>query len=375
MVKFLEAVLMLSGMIIGVGMFAIPFSFARAGFLLGAIELVILGAAVLAMHLAYGEIVLGTSTRHRLPGYVKMYLGRPAALLAWGSALFGIAGALVAYIIVGAIFLRGTLPLFLGGMGDGALALIFIALGALVALLPLRKEALVNGILTAVLIGFIVFLSVSLIPKVSPAQLTGVRLEGFFFPYGILLFALTGATAIPELVPLLGRSRRKVRLAIAAGSCIPVLVYILFAAGVVGTVGSSASPEAIQGLRSVAGESVVQIGSLIGLLAVFTSFVVLTTAFSSLLALDFGAGRGTARSLSIAIPAALYLLGFQNFIAIIGVVGTIGVGIDAALILAAYNRMRAHQGAALSWRVRVVETGVYAAVCAGVAAELFPNVL
>ena len=43
---FFEAVLMLAGMIIGVGMFAIPFSFAAAGFWLGAAELAVLAMAV-----------------------------------------------------------------------------------------------------------------------------------------------------------------------------------------------------------------------------------------------------------------------------------------------------------------------------------------
>ena len=92
-------------MIIGAGMFGIPFSFVRAGFWLGAAELALLGGVMWVIHLRYGEVVLETPSRHRLPGYVRLYLGRWASMLAWGSALFGIGGALLAYVVVGGLFL------------------------------------------------------------------------------------------------------------------------------------------------------------------------------------------------------------------------------------------------------------------------------
>ena len=74
MSKEIQAVLMLSGMIIGVGMFAIPFSFSTAGFWLGTLELCVLALAILAVHLCYAEVVLHTNERHRLPGYVRRYM-------------------------------------------------------------------------------------------------------------------------------------------------------------------------------------------------------------------------------------------------------------------------------------------------------------
>ena len=73
--KTIEAVLILTGMIIGVGMFGIPFSFSVSGFWLGAAELVVLAAIVTVIHRLYGEIVLATPTLHRVPGYVREYLG------------------------------------------------------------------------------------------------------------------------------------------------------------------------------------------------------------------------------------------------------------------------------------------------------------
>ena len=101
MIRFLEGVFILAGMIIGVGMFAVPFSFAAAGFWLGALELILLSCAVLILHLLYGKIVLATPEFHRMPGYVRRHLGRRAELVSWASTLFGTIGTLVAYLAVG----------------------------------------------------------------------------------------------------------------------------------------------------------------------------------------------------------------------------------------------------------------------------------
>ena len=106
MIRFLEGVFVLSGMIIGVGMFAIPFSFAAAGFWLGAAELVVLTCIVVILHLLYGEIVLATPEFHRMPGYVRVYLGRRAETVSWASTIFGITGTLLAYLIAGSLFLH-----------------------------------------------------------------------------------------------------------------------------------------------------------------------------------------------------------------------------------------------------------------------------
>lgn len=337
---FLEAVLTLAGMIIGAGMFAIPFAFARAGFWLGAGELIVLGAVVAAIHLLFGDIVMQSSGRHRLPGYARMYLGRPAATIAWGSALFGMIGSLLAYLIVGSVFLRMLSARAVPVSGDLFWAAAFAVLGIAIVLLPLRKEALINGILTAVLIVFIIVLSFFLLPRVSAANFDGPHLSEAFAPYGILLFALTGGAAVPEVIALLGGRRARARRAIVIGSFIPVAIYFLFAYAVVGALGSGVSEEAIRGLYTIAGERIVWFGSLIGLLAIITSFVVLTSSLESLFEFDWGLGRRPARLVAIGAPIALYLAGFQNFIAIITAVGALGVGVDAILIVAIHRVMQ-----------------------------------
>ena len=167
MLKFLEAVLILSGMIIGVGMFAIPFSFAEAGFWLGTLELLLLAGIVTALHLLYAEVVIHTQEIHRMPGYVRLYLGPRAALVARGSALFGILGALLAYILVGAVFLNGIFKYFYPDTTESFWAVVFVAIAAVVTFFPLRRAALINGVLTTFLIFFILLLVFLLSPRVQ----------------------------------------------------------------------------------------------------------------------------------------------------------------------------------------------------------------
>jgi len=332
MFRFLRAVLLLSGMVIGAGMFAIPFSFAAAGFWLGVAELAILSLVVLTLHLLYAEIVLATPHLHRMPGYVRIYLGRVVGVVSWASSVFGSAGTLLAYLVIGTLFLQT-----IAGDAAGSYPLLWaVGLACIVAVITrfsLKKSASINGILTIFEIASIAGLSFFLLFKMSLAHLSGIRVSNAFLPYGVLLFALSGASVIPDLVTILGRNKTRVRAAIVAGSLIPALLYFLFAYAVVGVAGLATSEEAIAGLQRAVGGNIALWASAAGFLAVFTSFVVLSSSFQAMLFLDLGMPRSSAWLVASAIPFVLYLAGFQNFIAVISVVGIISFGIDGALFL------------------------------------------
>ena len=191
--KFIEAVLILSGMIIGAGMFAIPFSFARAGFFVGLVELVALTGVVVVLHRAYGDVVLATASSHRLPGYVRMYLGRRFAAVAHLSAFFGISGTLLAYVVLGGHFLHSLVQ----SVSATTWTFVFLTAGALITFLPRRREALINGALTAALIVFIFGLSIWLIPRVDTNNFSGINLDEAFAPYGVLFLRCPERSLFP----------------------------------------------------------------------------------------------------------------------------------------------------------------------------------
>ena len=207
-------------------------------------------------------------------------------------------------------------------MSEFGWIIILAAAAAFITKYPLRKEALVNAILTVFLIGFIIFLVIWLAPKLDTGRLSGFHGREIFAPYGILLFALSGLVVIPDMITRLGRSSTRARSAILWGSLLPAFLYLIFAAAVIGVSNGAVSPDAIEGLRAV------------------TSLVALGTSFQNLLRLDFGMKRGNAWLLTSIAPFAGYLFGFSNFIAVIGTVGALAGGIDTGLIIMTYHKMR-----------------------------------
>lgn len=339
MSKFIQAVGILSGMIIGVGMFGIPFSFVQAGFFLGTLELLFLTGFVLLFHLLYADIVLRTHESHRLPGYVRMYLGGRVARIAWYSALFGIFGTLLAYIVLGAAFLNSILGYFSIAVGDTSSVLLFGVVGSAVALIPFRKETLVNSMITALLILTIIFFVVLLLPSVEWNNFLGFHVRHAWFPYGILLFALSGGVVIPDVIAFLGKKRGVVVRAITIGTLLPALLYLLFAFVVVGVSGSTTSQDAISGIGRIAGVHVALLGSIVGLLAVFTSSIVLSASAQSLLRLDLSLRAPAPWFVVSALPLGLFFLGLQDFLAIVGVVGAFAIGIDFLLVIAVHHNL------------------------------------
>src|SRR3989344_4719176 len=353
-IKLLGGIFMLAGMIIGAGMFAIPFSFAHAGFWLGTAELVFLGIAVVLVHLSYTNVVIGTPEMHRLPGYAGLYLGSWARVLASGSMIISAIGTLLVYLLLGSRFAGeamriGGLVSFSSGTQslDLFIILVIMVLGAALTHFPIRGEAIINGILTAFLIGFIGFLVYLLFPSIHPSAIGGWEWENGFVPYGILLFALWG------------------------GVVLPIIVYFLFSLAVVGVSGDLTSQEALAGLVGSVKEEVILLGALIGFLAVFTSLIALQKTFQAMLELDLGVGRLVAWAGASIVPFLLYLFGFTDFIAVIVIVGAVAIGIDVLLILALHYAMKKSHGISFSWFGIAARGILFCIIFVGIVYRLF----
>ncbi len=336
----LESFFLLVGTIVGVGMFGIPFVFAKAGFLTGLLDLVILTAAVVIVHLAYTDVVLEAGTTHRLPGYVRSYLGRGAGFLSLASYVFGLSGSLLAYIVLGGFFLQSLLTWMLPNVPALAGVFAFYVLGVGIMLRGVRFEGVANGILTVLLIGAIIFLGVLLLPHATGSFLTGFQATGLFVPYGVLLFSLAGAAIIPDMQILLGRERRGLlRRVVLLGTITSAVLYFLFAIAVVGVTGTSTTPDAFLGIAKAIGSGYLLAGALIGFLAAMTSFIPLGTVFHGVLKQDAGLPTKAAWLVVVGVPLLLWAIGFQDFIQIVSIIGVFGVGLDCIFILAMHQRL------------------------------------
>ena len=114
MSKFIYALSTLSGTIIGVGLFSLPYVTSKVGpwVMLGYFG--VLGTLVIIVHLFFGELALRTPDFKRLPGFAKIYLGNWGEKVALFSTILGIFGTLLAYLIVGGEFSAHLLSPVLG---------------------------------------------------------------------------------------------------------------------------------------------------------------------------------------------------------------------------------------------------------------------
>lgn len=350
----------LAGMIIGVGVLGIPYVTAQAGFFVGQLHIVVLAGIVLVLHLMYGEVVERTDGKHRLVGYANVYFGGFAKKFVGISVVLGAYAASLIYIIVAGKFLDVLAPNVFSPI---LWSVVFWFFGAAAIWLGLRAVGRGELIMTIFLIAAMAGIIVLGIPYLRLENLTGWHPSQFFFPYGVVLFALSGAQVIPEIRAFLLSDGKRFRTAIIAGTLIPAFLYLLFNAAVVGVSGDATSQEAIRGLIPFIGEGVGRLGALFGLLAIATSFLAFGINLKHTFMYDFRMPHAVATSLVVSVPLLLFLFGLREFISIIGITGAVFGALDGIVIAWLYLLARKNGNGQSNFMFEVPRVFVYA-VCA-----------
>ncbi len=371
--KFLMAITTLIGTIVGAGMLGIPFVISQVGFIYGSFLIIVLGLAFLMLNLFLGEIVLRTKKPHQLTGYAEKYLGKTGKRFMMFSLLINVYGALIAYLIgegatLHSIFGWGeplyyTLIFFVltfiiiykgikatGTMELILISLLFVVVGV-IGLLSYDKIQLVNllGIDTTIFMsmtkslfgsGFTAFFT-------SLKEILFSNLGIFIAPYGVILFALMGSPAIPEIRQIFDKDKRKMKKAIIFGSLIPILLYIIFTFIVVGSIGyqNFSILEANQRIATVALSIYTNpvlglFANLLAVLAMFTSFLTLGLALVDMYHLDYNLKRTYALALVFFVPLVVVLFDITSFIAVLGLTGAFAGGLDAILVILMYWKVK-----------------------------------
>jgi len=91
----------------------------------------------------------------------------------------------------------------------------------------------------------------------------------------------------------------------------------------VGVFGNTIDPAALTGIGSVLGKAVEKTAVMFGLLAVFSSFLVVGSNLKNTFQIDFKLPHFLSWFLVWSVPLLLYFLGFSNFISIIALVGAV----------------------------------------------------
>lgn len=329
---FLRSTAVLVGTMVGVGVFGIPFAFAKAGFLVGFLFLIFIAAATLVMNFMYGEVILRTQAKHQLVGYAQIYLGSVfKKVIFFTTALSGYS-ALLAYIIVSGDFLSNIFSNFLY-VSPVAYSWIFFIVCSFLILKGIKTVSWVELFLTALFAAVILVIFSFGIGKINFSNFAGIMPEYWFLPYGIFLFAFAGLSAIPLQRQILAGREDLFKKSILISVALVAALYFVFAFTVLGISGDTTTPDAISGLFASLGGAIVVFGSLFGVLAVSTSYLMLGTAFLDIFHLDFGVSRKLSWLLVIVPPFVLFLGGMRTFIDVISLAGSVGIGIEGVVLV------------------------------------------
>lgn len=335
--KFFYGICVLSGTIIGVGLFSLPYIAYMAGIWIMLFYFMALGTLVIVVHLLFGEVSLLTPDYLRMSGFVRFHLGRFAEKISLTSIILGLFGANLAYLIIGGKFLN----ILFGFENELAGVLLYFMAGSILIYFGIKAVSRVEfwGLILFFLILFVLFFNAMPSFKIENLFLS-VPQKDFFLPYGPILFALWGAALIPEVEEMLGKDKKVLKKIIFIALLIPFITYLSFTLIVLGTTGNNTSQEAIEGLKSVLGPKTIILALFFGLLTTFTSFISIGLTLRKVFNYDLKIKKRTASAIVCFVPLFLFLIGFKSFIGVISFVGGITIGVDGILIILMYQKIK-----------------------------------
>jgi tyrosine-specific transport protein len=349
---YLYAVSIMVGTAIGAGVFGLPYVASKSGFIPALLLVLILGSVTLILNLMYGEVTLRTANKGRLVGYCEKYIGDNGKKVAAFITFFSLYANILAYIILGGVFLNALFSGYFGGNEFVYSLIIFLLVsGGIYVSLKLVSfmELLMVAFLFVAIIG-IIFKGFAF---VSVDNLLSYDFSQSFFPFGVVLFSFGALSAIPELEHIIKEKQRKIKGAIIAGTIIPAVVFILFMGVVVGVTGSNTSQEALSGLNSVMGDGVVTLGLIFGVLAITTSYLMIGINLKEVFWYDYHLSEKKSWALTCFVPFIVFVLGLRDFITVANIAGSIAGGLVGILVITVFYKAKGRGDMKPAYEIRV----------------------
>ncbi len=361
---------LVAGTTVGAGMLALPAVTVPAGLLPSTIALIAVWLYALISGLLIAEVNLQFVGDHpqKTPGLLSMIariLGQPGAIITGVAYLFLHYALLVAYVAEGGeILLSALRQLGIAGSWPNAVgqSLFTGIFGGILYLGRVQLVERLNSVFVAiVVITFVGLLGLS-VGQVEIAQFAGYDWGAVRPAIPVMLVALFYHNVIPVITKQLGGDVVKVRRSITVGSAVPMVMFLIWNAVVLGNVavGDGALNPLAQ-LRS--GQSGVALGALV---AVFSEFAIVTSFVGFVYGLvDFwrdllkGTSVGEPQRLQlyslVLLPSmGLSVLNPQIFLTALAYTGTFSISIIGGIIPAVMAGKRRLEDEAI---VRLVPGG------------------
>jgi len=355
MYKFLEvkkelyvSIALLMGTIIGAGILGIPYVAAKAGLLTALVDIILIGIAVLLIHLMIADISGFHSSKfnpkHQLTNYIEQHLGKKGKIIMTIAMITTIYGALIAYIIGEGNVLHSIFP----GISSYVFSILFFIIASIIVFKGLRAAGNVDIIIVSFVILSVILIGFFSLGKKVDSSILYFSLKDIFIPYGAILFASTGFVAIPEILQTLGKKNKidknLLKKAIIIGTLTPVALYLIFTIVVTLLVGTNflKLPAEQQIATAAVGLFVDPFFKILinvfASLAMFTAFLALGLALVQLFNYDYKINKTASWVLTVIPPFIIFLAGWKNFIQTVIFTGVFATGLEGILIALAHIR-------------------------------------
>jgi amino acid permease len=337
--KHLTIAAIVAAATIGEGVFAVPYIIQASGWLVALGYFIAVIAIVSVAHILYLRTLAATDEKERLLGLTRRYFGATGFWIGFVAIVIGLLLGFVAYLVLGTQFLQILFP----GMASGVALAVFWLLLAILVWGSEGRIAWFEGVGIALVSFAILFIFFS---GRSTAFLSNVPFAvpgGFLLPFGVVIFALAGWTSVEPVYELAYRKEDGRKLVIPAaftlfalGTAFAGLLYWLFAAGVIGTVPHVAA-DTVSGIAAwpLWRKDIL---AAVGLLSVCVVSVPIAREIRGAMEKDLGWNSIVSRAAIVLLPLAAVLLGFTNFLTIVGIAGGVFISTQYLLIISVGRR-------------------------------------
>lgn len=330
-----EASATLIGTVIGAGILAIPYAVSQGGLTIGLVLLLVLGFLIGLRHLMLAEIALRTPHSHQMPGYAGIHLGGIFKYFDFGIVVVGGLGSMLAYMIG-----EGEVLAAIFGGSPFNWALAFFIVASLFVYFGLNIVKHSELVMTLAIFVITLLIGVFSWRQLNIANLFFSSSGDWVLPYGVILFAYTGAVAIPEMRRQLRGRESDFPKAIVLASVVIFLVYFIFTVLVLGVTGDRTTEVATIGLGQVVGSRLLLIGNLLAFFTMGTSFLTVSLGLRDMFRFDYHLPPPLAWFIVVILPLIIFVLGARDFIKIISLIGGVLAGLQTVIIVLTFWRAR-----------------------------------
>ncbi len=335
MINFLKNILqpasMLSGIIIGAGVFSLPYVFLSAGLATSFFYLGFFGLIYIFLYFIYADIIVRTAGEHRFVGYADIYLGKAGLSISLLIGLLQLFFVMTIYLILAPSFSK----LFIGGDAVYHLFAFWLAGSALIFLdsrkLAFSEFLIVIGIALIMALIFFLGLPAFIFSGISFGSLDLSK----FLSVGPILFALSGSLAVPEIFGYFRDAKiplSYMKNSLALGGFVPILAYGGFVMGIIGLSGV-VSEDSVSGLIGNVPDILLWLVGILGIFSLVSSYIIVGTNVRKIIRQDLKMQALAGGSAAVFLPIALYFAGFQSFLGAVSFVGTLFLPMESILLI------------------------------------------